>query len=185
MAYHRLESASAGAQTLAQNEAGKTVLDGDVLEAPCIPRTARPDPTVCRCLAAGQAALVYPFTPSIKGWMDAVIALQAAFVTGVFVVSSSREHAIERHKALQEAKKPRVEIARLKAVATKEKQMARQVELNLEIRPGEGRIRSTGLPEWRKHENFDHPCSYRQAGHGTARISAWATFGEESRYGAI
>lgn len=118
----------------AQNEAGKTVLDGDVLEAP-LHSPGRPD-----LIQQFVDALPLDKLPRLslhalyQGWMDAVIALQAAFVTGVFVVSSSREHAIERHKALQEAKKLRVEIARLKAVATKEKQMARQVELNLEIK---------------------------------------------------
>lgn len=66
--------------------------------------------------------------------MDTVVALQTAFVTGVFAVSSSREHAAARHHALQKVTKLRVQIARLKAVATKEKQMARQVELNSEIK---------------------------------------------------
>lgn len=118
----------------AQNEAGKTVLDGDILEANLY-SPERPD-----LVQLFVDALPLEKQPRsslhalYQGWMDTVIALQTAFVTGVFSVSSSHEHAIERHQALQEAKKLRVEIARLKAVATKEKQMARQVELNLEIR---------------------------------------------------
>ncbi len=118
----------------AHNEAGKTVLDGELLEAPL--------------QSAGPPELVRQFVEALslerqprlslhalyQGWMDSVIALQTAFVTGVFAVSSSREHAAARHQALREVKKLRAEIARLKALAVKEKQMARQVELNLEIK---------------------------------------------------
>ena len=118
----------------AQNEAGKTVLDGEVLEAN-LHSPGRPD-----LIQQFVDALPLEKQPRLslhalyQGWMDTVTALQTAFVTGVFAVSSSREHAAERHQALQEVKRLRVEIARLKAVATKEKQMARQVELNLEIK---------------------------------------------------
>ena len=118
----------------AQNEAGKTVLDGEVLEA--------------NLHSPGRSDLVQQFVEALaldkqphlslhalyQGWMDTLIALQTAFVTGVFAASASREHAVERHQALQEVKKLRVEIARLKAAAAKEKQIARQVELNTEIK---------------------------------------------------
>lgn len=118
----------------AQNEAGKTVLDGNVLEVN-LHFPGRPD-----LLQQFANALPLEKQPHLslhalyQGWMDTVIALQTAFITGVFVVSSSRERAAERHQALQEVEKLRIEIARLKAAATKEKQMARQVELNLEIK---------------------------------------------------
>lgn len=118
----------------AQNEAEKTVLDGEVLEA--------------NLHSPGRSDLVQQFVEALaldkqprlslhalyQGWMDTLIALQTAFVTGVFAASASREHAVERHQALQEVKKLRVEIARLKAVAAKGKQIARQVELNTEIK---------------------------------------------------
>lgn len=130
----------------AQNEAGKTVLDGDILEAN-LHSPGRPD-----LIQQFVDALSLEKQPRLslhafyQGWMDTVIALQTAFVTGVFAVSSSREHAAERHQALLEVKKLRVEIARLKAVATKEKQIARQVELNLEIKRLEGdEAKSLGL----------------------------------------
>ena len=130
----------------AQNEAGKTVLDGDVLEVN-LHSPGRPD-----LIQQFVDALSLEMQPRLslhalyQGWMDTVIALQTAFVTGVFAVSSSREYAAERHHALHEVKKLRVEIARLKAVATKEKQMARQVELNLEIKRLEGvEAKSLGL----------------------------------------
>ena len=122
----------------AQNEAGKTVLDGDVLEAN-LHSLDRPD-----LIQQFVDTLSLEKQPRLslhalyQGWMDTVIALQTAFVTGIFAVLSSREHAVERHQALSEVKKLRVEIARLKAGATKKKQMVRQVELNLEIKRLEG-----------------------------------------------
>lgn len=118
----------------AQNEAGKAVLDGDVLEAN-LHSPGRPD-----LIQQFVDTLALEKQPRLslhalyQGWMDTVIALQTAFITGVFAVPASREHAAERHQALLEVKKLRVEIARLKAGATKEKQVARQVELNLEIK---------------------------------------------------
>ncbi len=118
----------------AQNEAGKTVLDGAVLET-CLHSPGRPD-----LMQQFVDALSLEKQPRLslyalyQGWMNTLIALQTAFVTGVFAVSSSREGAVERHKAVQEVKKLRVEIARLKAIAIKEKQLAQQVELNLAIK---------------------------------------------------
>jgi hypothetical protein len=122
----------------AHNEAGKTVLDGDVLEASLYP-PARPELT-----RQFVDALALDKQPRLslhalyQGWMDSVVALQTACVTGVFAVPSSREHAAARHQALREVNRLRADIARLKALAAKEKQMARQVELNLEIKRLEG-----------------------------------------------
>jgi len=110
------------------------VLDGDVLE------TNLHSPERSDLVKQFVDALALDKQPRLslhalyQGWMDTVIALQTAFITGVFAITSSREHAVERHQALQEVKKLRVEIARLKTAATKEKQIARQVELNKEIK---------------------------------------------------
>ena len=46
----------------------------------------------------------------------------------------SAEHAAARRDALRECARLEVEIARLRAAATKERQLARQVELNLELK---------------------------------------------------
>ena len=86
-----------------------------------------------RSLASMIEVLVMEYAKKAK-LQPSVIALQTAFITGVFAITSSREHAAERHQALQEVKRLRVEIARIKAAATKEKQIARQVELNTEIK---------------------------------------------------
>ncbi len=118
----------------AQNEAGKTVLDGDLVEA--------------NLHSPGRSDLVQQFVDALaldkqprlslnalyQGWMDTVIALQTAFVTGIFSVSSSREQAAERHQALLESKRLQTELGCLRSLAFKERQVAKQVQLNLEIK---------------------------------------------------
>lgn len=122
----------------AQNEAGKTVLDGDILEAN-LHAPERPD-----LVQLFVDALPLEKQPRsslhalYQGWMDTVIALQAALVTGVFSVSSSREQAAERHQALLESKRLQAELGRLRTLATKERQVAKQVELNLTIKRTQG-----------------------------------------------
>ena len=69
-----------------------------------------------------------------QGWIDTLLALQAARVTGAFAIAAIAEHAALRRDALQECARLEAEIARLRAAAAKEKQMARRVELNLELK---------------------------------------------------
>ena len=69
-----------------------------------------------------------------QGWIDTLLALHAARVTGAFAVAANAEHASARRDALQECTRLDGEIVRLRAAAAKEKQMSRQVELNLELK---------------------------------------------------
>ena len=69
-----------------------------------------------------------------QGWMDAVLALQAARRTGVFATPTSPGSAAARREALQECARFEADMTRLRAAAAKEKQMARQVGLNLELK---------------------------------------------------
>lgn len=117
----------------AHNEAGKTVLDGELLEAPL--------------QSAGPPELVRQFVEALslerqprrslhalyQGWMDSVIAWQIAHVTGSFSVSSSREQAVRRHQALMTVQRLKAEVEKLKSMAGKEKQLNRRVSMNLEI----------------------------------------------------
>ena len=117
----------------AQNEAGKTVLDGDVLEV----NLHSPERTELIRQFVDTLSLEKQPRLSLhalyQGWMDTVIALQTAFVTGVFAVSASREDSVTRHLALQEVTRLRVEVERLKGQAGKEKQINRRVGINLEL----------------------------------------------------
>jgi len=118
----------------AQNEADKTVLDGDLLEV-SLDSSSQPD-----LLRRFTSALSLDQQPHLslhalyQGWMDTVIALKAALITGVFTASLTPEQAAARHQALLHVKKLQAEIARIKALAAKEKQMSRQVELNMALK---------------------------------------------------
>ncbi|TXH34846.1 MAG: DUF4391 domain-containing protein [Burkholderiaceae bacterium] len=115
------------------NEAGKTVLDGELLQAH-LHSPARPD-----LIAPFVDALALGKQPRLslhalyQGWMDSVIAWQIAHVTGSFSVSSSREHAVRRHQALMSVQRLKAEVEKLKSMAGKEKQLNRRVSMNLEI----------------------------------------------------
>lgn len=68
-----------------------------------------------------------------QGWVDTVLALQAATVTGDFCLLDSAERAAARRQALQTGLVLQGQITSLRSAAAKASQMARQVELNLEI----------------------------------------------------
>ena len=125
---------SAAHKRWSQGEAGKTVLEGDIVAAEWdVERDAE------RWLAFGNALALgrQPCTTLhalYQGWIDTLLSLHASRVTGVFAVAANAEHAAARRDALQECAQLDAEIARLRAAAAKEKQMARQVELNLEMK---------------------------------------------------
>jgi hypothetical protein len=69
-----------------------------------------------------------------QGWIDTLHALHAARVTGTFTVATNAAYAAARREALQENARLVGVIKRLRASAAREKQMARRVELNQEIK---------------------------------------------------
>jgi hypothetical protein len=75
-----------------------------------------------------------------QGWVERVEALQAARLTGQFVLAQTSEVAADRRKALVEYDWIQREITSLRARAEKESQINRRVELNLAIRRLEGEL---------------------------------------------
>lgn len=116
-----------------QGEAGKTVLDGEVVTVAWDGSEAVPWPAVARALALGPQPSTTMYA-LYQGWMDTLIAMQAARVTGTFTATTSPEQAADRLEALRACERLDAEIARLRAAAAKEKQVARHVELNLALR---------------------------------------------------
>ena len=118
----------------AQNEAGKVVLDGSMVSVTLTSGT--PAPTVemafMQALALGRQpqATLYAL---YQGWMDSVQALLAARLTGMFKSADSPEQATARRQAMQDCQRLALDAASLRASASKEKQLARQVELNLAL----------------------------------------------------
>lgn len=116
----------------AQNEADETIIDGepilerlsdeqngfsDFLQALSLRRQPRTD---LRAL--------------YQGWIDTLTAWQVVSITGRFVVSSTPEQAVAQREALHRCQEIDSEVSRLRLAASKEKQMARQVAINLNIK---------------------------------------------------
>ena len=117
-----------------QSETDKTVLDGDLVT---IELANLPDRGLLQSFLGTLALARQPRTTLYalyQGWIDAVVALQAAQVTGAFTTAASPQNAAARHTALREWTRIDADIAALRTRAAKEKQIARRVDLNLEIR---------------------------------------------------
>lgn len=116
----------------AQNEAGKVVLDGDPATVDVALDLTAEHP-FAQSLALGhqpQASLIALY----QGWMDCLTALHAAQYTGTFTENETPAHAVIRRSGLHRCRELDVRIASLRTAASKEKQMARQVAVNLEIK---------------------------------------------------
>lgn len=117
-----------------QNEAGATVLDGEVISAEIASgESGGPVQGFQAALALTRQPRAHLFA-LYQGWMDTSAALRVARETGAFALPASPVDAIARQDALRECARLDAEIARLRAAAAKEHQVARQVELNLELK---------------------------------------------------
>jgi len=129
-----LAGLSAAHKRWSQGEAGRTVLEGDVVAAEWdTEHDADRWPAFRDALALGRQPRT-TLHALYQGWIDILLALQAARVTGAFAVAADATHAALRRDALKECVRLDAEIARLRATAAKEKQMSRRVELNLELK---------------------------------------------------
>jgi hypothetical protein len=125
----------------AQNEAGKVVLDGEPVVVILAGDSALPD-----VFAAFFQALSITRQPRAnlkalyQGWLDTLTAFQVAQVTGAFAQSKTEEQASVRRAALQNCQRIEAEATRLRNVAAKEKQLARRVEMNIELQRLQGEL---------------------------------------------
>lgn len=120
----------------AQNEAEKFVLDGEVIEV-AISNNCQISFDVVRqfldAVALGnqpRANLLLLF----QGWIDTLVALQVSQITGVFAQAATKDAAIARREAVQKCSELEMQIAALRNAAAKEKQISKQVELNLGLK---------------------------------------------------
>ena len=117
-----------------QGEAGKTVVEGDVVSAPL--GDGYPKKLIsafCDTLAMNRqpTSTLYAL---YQGWIDTVQALRAAKLTGHFLMPTSEMEAKDRAAALKDYAHLESRIAELSASARKEKQIAHQVAINLELK---------------------------------------------------
>lgn len=121
----------------AQREADKTVLDG---ESVIVPISAALVDGRQSSLSAFLDAMALSRQPGshmgalYQGWLDTLSAWQAAELTGRFVISESPSQAEERRAALRRCKELDGKISALRSAASKERQLARQVAANLEVK---------------------------------------------------
>jgi len=120
-----------------QGEAGKTVLDGAVVAAEWTSASDEPYRTAFLATLALRRQPRGTLFTLYQGWIDTLLALHAARRTGTFAMRDSAATREARRDALQECERLDAEIVRLRTAAAKEKQMARQVELNLELKRAE------------------------------------------------
>ena len=133
----------------AQNEADKVVLDGSLISVTvsALPSedkamdSSNPD---FAAVAEAESAFIQSLSVTrqpqatlhalYQGWIDCVQALLAARLTGNYRTATTPEQAAKRRQALADCERLEAEVSRLRAQAAKEKQMARQVELNLTLK---------------------------------------------------
>ena len=117
-------SLSLAHKRFSQNEVGAIVLDGAVIASPPI----RTQPTIISDHPEGASSRVFPWQTSpgytcaqiYQGWVERVEALQAARLTGRFVLAQTSEVAADRRNALVEYDWIQREITSLRARAEKE-----------------------------------------------------------------
>jgi hypothetical protein len=124
---------------LALNEAAKVVLDGD----PESVEVSAPNGEVA---AAFLQALSLSRQPKgtlyalYQGWLDTALALKAAAITGEFTIHDAASRIELRRSALQRVAELQSRIVALRREVGKASQMARQVELNLQLRKLESEL---------------------------------------------
>ena len=122
-----------------QGETGATVLDGDLVIAEI---NVDKDPAITQAFTKMLTLENQPRTNLYElyhGWINTVVALLTADVTGELKLVS-QEDAELRRAALRDYSRLEAEAVRLWAAAAKERQLARQVELNLELKRVEAQM---------------------------------------------
>lgn len=115
----------------AQNEAGKVVLDGEIVSL-TLPADGPRPVGLLEALPLDRQPHAH-LLALYQGWLDCLIAAQAERVTGRFAIAATREQAEARRAALREHLRLEQEAGRLRALAAKESQIAKRVEHNLAL----------------------------------------------------
>lgn len=126
---------SAAHKRFAQNEAGKFVVD-EILTTNPFALDAVPSPTAqafLKTLALSQLPTRELFA-FYQGWIDAIVGLAAASITGKFTLPESPEQMRQMRESIAKHSQILTELSALRAQAVREKQMNRLVELNMNIK---------------------------------------------------
>lgn len=125
----------------AQNEAGKVVLDGGPVAVSLNGESCSSDVSLAFLQALSITRQPRTNLKALyQGWLDTLTACQVAQVTGAFALSETEAQASVRRAALQNCQRIEAEATRLRNVAAKEKQLARRVEMNIELQRLQGEL---------------------------------------------
>ncbi|MCF4971277.1 MULTISPECIES: DUF4391 domain-containing protein [Pseudomonas] len=116
----------------AQNEAGKIVLDGTIFTE-SLSQTSQLTMAFLNVMGIDHQPRSN-LEAFYQGWIDTLQTLQAAQHTGSFRVAKCQLDATTRHVALQVCSELEAKILALRAKAQKTQQIARQVELNMQLK---------------------------------------------------
>lgn len=119
----------------AQNEAGKVVVDGELVRSELVDATGRVAPQAGALLEA-LALDRQPHQDLMalyQGWMDCLTAAEAARITGNFRLPRDPSATAAQREALRLCQQLEQEAARLRSQAAKERQISKQVDLNLAL----------------------------------------------------
>ncbi len=128
----------------AQNEVGKVVLDGELV----LFELLGPNPGAASVVGPLLEAMALDRQPHhdlmalYQGWMDCLTAAEAARLTGKFRLPNGPTAAAAQRDALRACQRLEQEAARLRSQAAKERQIAKQVDLNLELQRLDARLRA-------------------------------------------
>ena len=128
----------------AQNEAGKVVLDGELVRSELMGANSAAASVVGPLLEA-LALDRQPHQDLMalyQGWMDCLTAADAARLTGNFRLPNGPTAAAAQREALRACQRLEQEAARLRSQAAKERQIAKKVDLNLELQRLDARLRA-------------------------------------------
>jgi hypothetical protein len=113
-------------------QASKTVLEGDLVAVDIAPPQDSLHKAFWDAMALGHQPRANLFL-LYQGWLDTLLALKAAFHTNAFTIVQAADRREVRRLALIEFERLKVEVEHLRAAAVKEKQLRKQVELNLKL----------------------------------------------------
>lgn len=119
----------------AQNKAGKVVLDGELVRYELFSTdsaAASVEDALLKALALDRQPH-QDLMALCQGWMDCLTAAEAARLTGNFRLPNGPTAAAAQREALRACHRLEQEAARLRSQAAKERQIAKQVDLNLAL----------------------------------------------------
>ena len=114
-------------------EAGKTVIDGAVITSGDLAGFSEESTAAFRSSLALDQQPRATLHALYQGWIDTVEALNTAQITGEFTMPTSPTEATDRSAALRDYGQLETRIAELRLAAEKVRQIARKVEINLEL----------------------------------------------------